>query len=516
MQESARAAQAYFSHWRVILAVQLVLAGGLFFWRLGERDLWSSHEGRAAMNARSLLAPDSNGMPRLDDGRPEVQKPPLYYWLVAGLARLLGSVDGVAVRLPAASAALATLAIVVAGMWLAGRPLAGLIAGLVLATSIHFPWLARIGRIDLPLTLTVTAAAGAFIWALSVRSRWRRLALAGAWLAVAAGVLLKGPIGLVLPVAIVAAFLLLEGRWPAFWEWNAWRALVREWGIVWGLALVALVCLPVFLWAERASDGQFVREFFWRHNVERGLGGASLRSHPWWLYGPYLGLYLLPFSPLLLLVAWPRLWWHDRLARLGLAWLVAVLLVLSAAQFKRADYLVPAYPGAALFLGCVIERGLGRWRRLLPVVAGLTGVMLVGWAVQIEHLLPAEEPDRDSRPFATVVRRHASPAGEVIFFRAELHALAFRVGRPLAVLVEWAELRDHLTRPGPHFVVMLPAVAEEAARVLPGFRFEELARTTTLGGGRRKYTLILVKVHAGHTHSARDRRPAPERGAAGP
>jgi 4-amino-4-deoxy-L-arabinose transferase-like glycosyltransferase len=343
---------------------------------------------------------------------------------------------------------------------------------------------------------------------------------------VAAGVLLKGPIGLVLPAAIVAGWLLVEGRWPAFWELASWRDLVRATGAVWGLTLVALVCVPVFLWAEHASEGRFLHEFFWHHNVERGLGGARLRSHPWWLYGPYLGLYLLPYSPLLLAAAWPRLWRHDALARLGLAWLVAVLLVLSAAHFKRADYLAPAYPGTALFLGCVVERLA--WRRLLPVVAGLAALMLAGWVVWIGHVLPARESFRDYRPFAALVRRHA-PAGEVVFFRTEAHALAFRVGRPLASVVEWSELDDRLRRPGAHFVVLPPAVAAEAARRLAAVRFEELGRTTALAGGRHERPLVLVRAsrpdttpprqartHAGFPHLDPDRRPAAQRGPAGP
>src|SRR4051812_15670735 len=77
------------------LVVMLLLV--LFFWRLGARDLWSSHEGRAAMNARSVLS-GASWLPHLDDGRAEVQKPPLYYWLVAGVAWLRGGeVDALAV-----------------------------------------------------------------------------------------------------------------------------------------------------------------------------------------------------------------------------------------------------------------------------------------------------------------------------------------------------------------------------------------------------------------------------------
>src|SRR5205807_7584281 len=61
----------------------------LFFHHLAARDLWSSHEGRAAQDAQSILDDGSWGLPRLFDHKVELQKPPLYYWLVAAVARLL-------------------------------------------------------------------------------------------------------------------------------------------------------------------------------------------------------------------------------------------------------------------------------------------------------------------------------------------------------------------------------------------------------------------------------------------
>src|SRR5262249_59608854 len=70
-------------------AFLLLLCGILFFHRLADRDLWNSHEGRAAQDAQSVLDGDW-ALPRQFDGQPEMQKPPLYYWLVAGVARLGG------------------------------------------------------------------------------------------------------------------------------------------------------------------------------------------------------------------------------------------------------------------------------------------------------------------------------------------------------------------------------------------------------------------------------------------
>src|SRR5262245_22748849 len=117
---------------RLALAALLAAAVALFFWRLGQRDLWSSHEARAAMNAASVL--DGAALPRLFDGRPETQKPPLYYWLAASAAWLRGGVDEAAVRLPATLAAAAVVVLLAAALALRGRPLAGLLAGLILAS----------------------------------------------------------------------------------------------------------------------------------------------------------------------------------------------------------------------------------------------------------------------------------------------------------------------------------------------------------------------------------------------
>ncbi len=190
-----------------VLAIYL-----LFFHGLAERDLWSSHEARAGMDAQMILDDSAWGLPRLYDGRLELQKPPLYYWLVSALAWLRGGrVDALDVRLPAAVAAWLCVLALLAGLASARRrPLAGLVAATILATAVHFTWLARIGRIDMPLTLSVTLGVGALYLARG-RKRWTRLTLLGlAYLAIAAGVLLKGPIGLILPGVVMLALLALE------------------------------------------------------------------------------------------------------------------------------------------------------------------------------------------------------------------------------------------------------------------------------------------------------------------
>jgi 4-amino-4-deoxy-L-arabinose transferase-like glycosyltransferase len=528
----------------------------LLFHGLAERDLWSSHEARAGMNAQTILADGDWLLPHLFDGQPELQKPPLYYWLVAGIGWLRGGVDALAVRLPAALSGLACVLLVYG--WLAAqeRRRAGFLAAAILATTLHFPWLARIGRIDMPLTLTTAVALFAFAAAArrdreterrregekksqpdfsgSLLSFSPSLCLLFGYLALAAGILLKGPVGLLLPLAALLAHAVVEGRLAAPWRFAFWRgrgSLLRASppSLIWGVPLVLVLTVPWFVAAHLRTGGEFTRVFFGQHNLERGLGGWSdgpprWTGHPWWAYVPMFAGDFLPWTPILgaaILWCW---WTRQRLdadARFGAVWFAALFLVLSCARFKRADYLLPAFPGAALFLGCVLDRWLARCagnpksetRNPKPIRISSFGFRIsllglivlgavVGWVVRVDWVLPEQASFRDYTAFADQVRTaraagQAGPEPSVTFFRTEAHALAFHVGRPLEVLVQWEQLRSQLETPGTHLVVLPPESAANAPRLLPGVSITELVRNTDLAGGRHERPLVLVQMSRG-------------------
>jgi 4-amino-4-deoxy-L-arabinose transferase-like glycosyltransferase len=506
--------------WPVCLGGCLYL---LFFHRLADRDLWSSHEARAAQNGQTLLDTGDWLLPRLYDNHPDLQKPPLYYWLVAGIARLRGgSVDAWAVRLPATLAAQGCLAT----LFLLGksrdRRRAGLIAAAVLATALLFTWLGRVGRIDTPMTLAVTVALVCYY-----QGQRRRLEQAGrpvwgwflmAYMAVGAAVLLKGPIGVVLPGTVVVAHLLVEWRAGGVNPLMALRGL----GLWWGLPLVAVLTVPWFWWVNTYTQGEWFRVFFWYHNVERGFGSGKLAAHPWWFYGPRFANDFLPWSPLLLAALWvfawrPR-WRQDPEARFGLVWLTAIVLLLSCMKFKRADYLLPAFPGAALFLGCIGERWyrshlLRRARQKLRLesprsaLRGLRWVLgaftlvlsgtVLGWWGYVELVLPRQENARGYPAFAAAIRKRAPAPLPVILFRTKPHLLTFYLGRPVDTLLEWENLDIWAGRPGCFYVVMPAALAAEWPRHVHAGQLVEVLRSTQLAGKGLERELVLLRTQPG-------------------
>lgn len=502
----------------------LVLCSFLFFYLLADRDLWSSHEGRAAQDAQTILQTGHWGLPRLFDGRAELQKPPLYYWCVAALAGLRGGqVDAWAVRLPAA---LSGLICVLLLFWMGlarGRPVMGLAAAMMLATAQHFTWLARTGRIDLPLALVVTVALLCFYRGQRCRAEdegrgcWRWFL--AAYLAVAVAAMLKGPIGIVLPGVVAAGFLLVEEA-SGFNGWtHALRRLrargvlrmclqgalrlVHEFGLWWGVPLIGLVAIPWYVWADQQTNGGILHSFFLYHNLDRAFGGlGGLRAYSWWFYAPRVAVDLAPWSVVLVaaVVSLRRTrWGQDPELRFGLVWFAGMLAVLSCVRFKRADYLLPAYPGAVLFMGAVAEGWYRSSRRRARLLVGFATILVgcvAGWWIFLERVLPGYEPARDQRLFASEIRRWAPAARPVLFFRTEAHALAFHVGGHVPTFVEWETLDRWTRESSPAYVVMPVHEAAEWPAHLTAGSLERLVGNEELTGQPHEHPLVLMRTHA--------------------
>lgn len=477
------------SSWFLLL---IVLCALLFFVGLGDRDLTSSHEARAAQNAQMILDEGCWLLPRLFDAHVELQKPPLYYWLVAVLAWLRGGVvDGWAVRLPAALAALATV------LWLSflcrrrGNPLAGFLAGLILATFVHFTYQGRVGRIDMPLTFAAALSLGSFFLGLmEERKRWLVLAYVGLGL----GLLLKGPIVAVLAAAVLLPWWVLMHRQAAM----LWRSLS------WGLPLVLAMALPWYVAANWHSDNQVWQVFLWEHNIERGFGSDRLASHPFWFYLVRAPIDLLPWSVLLPVALWQGLSeprpsgsgleraLHDGRgsddARFALLWFGGILIMLSLMRFKRADYLAPAYPGAAWFLGLWLAR---RWQLARATTArwsaALLAAGLISYVTAWQLIEKWQAGDQSVHRLAETIRRHTD--GMVIFFRTEDHALAFHVGRPLDTILEWENLDWWASQSMPIYFVMPPDCAHTWSQHLQHGRLEVVERCHT----RLRRPLVLLR-----------------------
>lgn len=474
------------------LALLTLLAYLLFFHHLGVRDLWSSHEARAAQNAAGMLQGGHWLIPRLFDGRVELQKPPLYYWLVAALSGAKGEVTADTVRLPAAIGATITLFTIYLTFAAMGRANTGLVAALMLATFVRFTWLARVGRIDMPLTAAVTMVLCAVLLA-SRSSGGRRVGLLlVACLAAAAAVLLKGPIGLVLPGLVVIGWTMTPVTRPL--SAPAWRALP------WGLLVVGGLVLPWYLVANSQTEGRFFEEFFWKHNWRRGLGGDEQLDghvHPFWFYAVQLVLDGLPWSvliPLAAIQACPRVKSKvpasaEPVAVAGWLWFIALFLFLSMVRYKRPDYLLPAYPGLAIGLACWLETS---WPKARLGVLGVAVSMAAGWLIYVDCYLPRIEPRRELKTFATAVRARAGNT-PILLFRAEVHQLTWHLRHPVQRLWEWENLDIWAAGDQPLYIITRPEWAAVWRQHLEAGSLRQVLTWGAHGSHEEEFVLLVTE-----------------------
>jgi len=439
------------STWREHLWI-VAVAALVFFTNLGAVALWDEDEPLYATCAREMLqrgdwvVPTYNG-----DVFPE--KPPLMFWLMIVGFKAFGVTEFTARFWSAICGVLAVVVTFRLGRRMFGRR-AGLWAGLIMATSLLFTVSARAATVDAALVLLTTTAFWLFVSSIGVLDAersgdkppahtgsegpreprcglqlglslcWWRMALLYGCLGLA--VLAKGPVGVVLPVAVLGLFLAWlqrVGQEPAdappvsgqsrLARATGWLHVFRPLNLLqagWrlrpltALVVVGLVALPWYVMVSLRTEGEWLARFLGEQNLQRVLKPMQGHQGPVWYYVPAILIGLFPWSlmvcPALGMTA-RRLRTYDReWARwlLLACWAGVYFVFWSLVSTKLPHYVLPAYPALALMIGRLIDRWLAepaafrRWWlhgtavALLVVGAGL----LVGIPVAAGRVLPGE------------------------------------------------------------------------------------------------------------------------------
>jgi len=369
----------------VLLASIATLAVG--FW---PTPFWDEDEPRFAAIARTMLETGDWIVPNYN-GTLAVDKPVLMHWCMAACFALFGT-NEIAARLPAAVATvLAALALLRAGTrWFS--PLAGVLAALAYVGCLLVAVESHAATPDAILTALTAWATVLIAEAFVPHNGSGTCGRLGLGPALSAGglmglaVLCKGPIGFVGPLAVVL---------PWVWGIEVQRRLSRgsgaahNLGALFGAACVAVldalratrivtvslamlaVAGPWYVAVGLRTAGAWPAGFFFIHNVGRFAapmekhGGGAL-YHP---LGLLVGFYPWScFLPLAVAIAGWRLWKRSlptaTAMALGLAlvWMTVWVGAFSAAATKLPNYIMPAYPAAALLVAAFVADAAGRAR----------------------------------------------------------------------------------------------------------------------------------------------------------
>ncbi len=326
-------------------------------------------EPREALVAVSILN-QGNWILPVSCGADIPYKPPMLAWCIAALGWLNGGhVTEFLSRLPSALGATVMLLCFFRFYARRGSMAVAVTATLVAATTFELHRAATSCRVDMLLAVFVVLAILAMYvsWEKNP-GRWR-LPFAGILL-MSAGVLTKGPVGMLLPCGVMLALRLMKGErfWPVF------SSLAAS-------GVLALVLPAAWYWLAWQQGGDRFMELAMEENFGRFFGRMSYESHEHsFLYNfQTLATGIAPYTLLLLvsLLSWRRFcrpegkagqWWRSLRSMpaeelLAVVASVVIFVFYCIPKSKRSVYLLPMYPfvayGIAIYIRWMVRRAPG-------------------------------------------------------------------------------------------------------------------------------------------------------------
>jgi 4-amino-4-deoxy-L-arabinose transferase-like glycosyltransferase len=372
----------------------LLLAALTFFAGLGRGAITDSDEAFYAESAREMVA-SGDWITPYYNYETRFQKPVLYYWLTAATYAVLGPSE-FAARFWAAAAGIGLVLVTAA----CGRrwydESTALLAGAIVATNFGYFSIGRMALPDLPLTFCITLAIWAALVSTLEQERSPRPFVLLAAVGLGLGFLMKGPVGLLIPLVVIVPVLLIERRSIALTPID----------IVLGFVVMVAIAVPWYavMWARHGND--YLQSFFVGDNFERFATDRFNDPRPWWFYLPVLAGGLLPWTPLALTWFGPITQFLRLRRDVGtidlrlMLWALLPLAFYTLSVGKQPRYILPVLPPLALLLASSIVERTQEFRgldgaRSIPrraVVMGAGALLSGAFFVALGMLLYQAQP----------------------------------------------------------------------------------------------------------------------------
>ena len=352
---------------------------------LGLTDFNTKGEPREAVVAYTMLE-HGNWILPINNGGDIPYKPPFFHWCIAFFSLIAGHVNEYTSRLPSA----VSLVLMTIGgfVFYAKRKntQTSLIAAILTLTAFEVHRAGMNCRVDMVNTAFMVGAMYLlYRW-------WEKGKHQLPWLAIlcmSGATLTKGPVGIILPCFVMGVFMLTQRE--------------NFWGIVWRMALTALLSLIIpFCWyyAAYLQGGDEFLRLVKEENIDRFMGKMAYESHenPAWYNLLTLVMGWAPYTLLLLFSLFILPWKKFSKTRFlenakkatplqVFTWL-AFLLVLffyCIPKSKRSVYLLPCYPFMAYLIAeyivWMMKEKMGAIKVYAGVIASLAVILVIATLV---------------------------------------------------------------------------------------------------------------------------------------
>lgn len=327
-----------------------------FFAGIGRAPLFNKDEGAFCEATREMMLSGNYIMTYLN-GEPRYDKPILIYWLQALSVKCFGLTE-FAFRLPSALAAcLWALAVYLFARRRFGADTA-FWAAFFLMTSVQVSVIGKAAIADALLNLLIAVAMFS-LWQYYEREDSTHLYAAA--IAMALGVLSKGPVAILIPCAATFLFCLIRG------EWRRWFRTLAVPGPLLLFMAIAVPWYAAVLWVQGWA---FVEGFLLRHNVQRFSGPFEGHGGSLFYYIPVILIGLMPYTAALLRsLSRFREDFRDPFRQYLLIWFLFVWVFFSLSGTKLPHYVIYGYTPLFLLMALHLDSVRSdRWL-MTPAVA---------------------------------------------------------------------------------------------------------------------------------------------------
>jgi len=347
-----------------------------FFAGIGSGPLFDVDEGAFSEATREMLV-SKNYLTTYLNGQLRFDKPILIYWLQLLSVTSFGITE-FAFRLPSAVAAAFWAATLFLFVRRERNETEALLSTALLVLSLQVSIIAKAAIADAMLNLCLAVSLTAIF------SFWRTRKRSSVFIAYAAmgfGVLDKGPVAILIPVAVSFLFFLVQK------DLKSWfRAALNPMAI----GLFLLIALPWYILEYREQGQAFIDGFFMKHNVGRFHGSMEGHSGSLFYYLPVVLIGIMPSTGLLLtffMKIRERL--ADPLYRFCLIWFSFVFIFFSLSGTKLPHYMIYGYTPLFIILGAELASARKPWLHALWP-AGLL-LILALLPLALEKVMPSVE-----------------------------------------------------------------------------------------------------------------------------
>lgn len=332
----------------VLKDIFLVLLISLLFYgfQLGSRPLNNPDEGRYASVSYNMIIHKDYVTPKVFEA-PFLDKPPVYYWLQAGIFKAFGINNSTIRFWPMVAGVLGIAFVYLSSLLLFNRKTA-ILASSILATAPVYFFSARYANLDLELAVFVTISLLSFLLGTKFYpSKQGKILYLVAYIFAGIGFLTKGLIAILFPVVIIGIWILIFRKWK----------VILQMQILPGILIILAIISPWIYFAMQANNN-FIDYFFIYQQFSRFLSTEYFNAKmPFWFYfivvlvgfGAWSALLVGSLKEIKASIKEKKT--NFEYLVFLLIWIIFIFIFFSIPKSKLIGYILPIFPAIAIVIG---------------------------------------------------------------------------------------------------------------------------------------------------------------------